>query len=227
MSKETIEPATEARCPSRATWLILTLVVTLAARAIPGWYALGIFWQNVLGGEDWLPYELFHNLVLLLLGLLLALSAPRQSGLRIGEIREHWRGVLLVCGLPILASALVYPNLQVRPFAESHWSMWSISPLAQELVFTGFIYGQLNRVFPGWIHSRIPLNRALVLSGVFFAIWHLPNLAEGMPGRYMAFQLCYVFLGAVTVGLARQWTGSIWYVAITHTVINAIAWWAD
>lgn len=213
--------------PSKVKWLVLALVITLAARAIPEWYFLGSFWHNVLGGEQAMPYELFRDLVLLILGALLALSAPRQSGLILGDIRKHWRGVLLVCGLPIVISAVVYPNLSERPFAESSWSMWAVSPLGQELVFTGFLYGQLERVFPGGFHPRVPQNRALVLAGVYFAIWHVPNFGLGMSSGYLVFQLCYVFLGAVIVGLSRQWTGSILYVAVTHSVINAIAWWAD
>jgi hypothetical protein len=125
--------------PSRGTWLVLALVVTLAARAIPTWDVLGRIWTHQLGGEVRLSYALFHDLVLLRLGLGLALSAPRLSGLRVGAVREHWWGVLLVCGGPILLTAMVYPNLPERPFAERSWSVWAISPLAQDFVFMAFL----------------------------------------------------------------------------------------
>jgi len=148
---------------SRATVLVLALVVTLSARAIPAWRALGLVWKNHLGGEATLSYELFHDLVLLILGLCLALSACRQSGLALGTLRRCWRGVLLVCGGPILITALVYPNLAERPFAEAGWSMWAVSPLAQDLVFIGFLYGRLELAFPGYVSSKPHFSSAVFL----------------------------------------------------------------
>ncbi len=208
---------------SRATVLVLALVVTLSARAIPAWRALGLIWKNHLGGEATLSYELFHDLVLLILGLCLALSACRQSGLALGTLRRCWRGVLLVCGGPILITALVYPNLAERPFAEAGWSMWAVSPLAQDLVFIGFLYGQLELAFPGYVHPRIALSRALFLTSVFFALWHVPNLT-GMSTSYVAFQVTYAAVGLIVIGLSRQWTGSIIYATFTHSAANAVAW---
>lgn len=211
---------------SRATWLAVALVVTLSARAIPNWNFLARVWKERLGGEDMLSYALFHDLVLLVLGACLALSSPRQSGLRLGALRDHWRGVLLVCGVPILLTAIVYPNLPSRPFAESNWSMWLISPLAQDLVFIGFLYGQLDRVFPSRVCERLPVSTALVLTALFFALWHVPNF-EGMSVGYVTFQLIYTAAGLVVVGLSRQWTGSIAYATITHSAINLIAWYSE
>lgn len=209
--------------PSPATVLAIALVVTLSARAIPSWYSLGMIWKNQLGGAETLSYELFHDLVLLILGLCLALSAPRRSGLVLGAVRQRWRGLLLVCGGPMLICALVYPNLAERPFSDNGWTMWAVSPLAQDLVFIGFLYGQLELAFPGYVHSRIKLSRALLLTSAFFALWHVPNLA-GMSSGYVGFQLTYTAGGLAMVGLSRQWTGSILYATITHSVVNAIAW---
>jgi len=132
--------------------------------------------------------------------------------------------VLLVCGAPILLTALVYPNLAERPFAGASWSLWAISPVAQDLVFIGLLYGFLDTAFPGDVLPRIPLRRALVLTALFFALWHVPNLSSGMSAGYVAFQLGYAAVGVIVVGLSRQWTGSILYGTLTHTAINAIAW---
>jgi membrane protease YdiL (CAAX protease family) len=210
--------------PSRGTWLVLALVVTLAARAIPTWYVLERIWKHQLGGEARLSYALFHDLVLLTLGLGLALSAPSLSGLRVGAVREHWRGVLFVCSVPILLTAIVYPNLPERPFAERSWSMWAISPLAQDLVFMAFLYGQLERTFPGCVHPRMALSWALILTAMFFALWHVPDFFSDISGGYVAFQLIYTALGFVLVGLSRQWTRSVLYATITHAAVNAIVW---
>ena len=220
----TAEHAGGCRGHSGPMWIALALVITLATRAIPDWYIPAKIWTDSFGHETYLPYPLFHTLVLLAIGLCLALSAPRRSGLQLGSLRAHWRGVLLVCGVPILLCALVYPNLPERPFAGAHWGMWAVSPLAQDLVFIGFLYGQLERVFPGCIHPRLALSWGLVLTSLFFALWHLPNLSSTMSGAYVAFQMCYVVAGLVVIGLSRQWTGSILYATATHSAVNAIAW---
>jgi len=198
---------------SRATTLVLALVVTIAARAIPAWSFL-------VDRRTELPAEIVHDLVLLAMGLCLALSAPRRSGLCVGTIREHWRGVLLVCALPVLVTAVVYPNLAERPFGTSSWSMWAISPLAQDLIFVGFLYGWFERAFAG----GKGISRALLLTALFFALWHLPNLGRGMSPGFVAFQMVYTAVGLLVVGLSRQWTGSILYAVATHTAVNAIAW---
>ncbi len=219
-----VEPPPPPVASSRATTLALSLVVTLAARAVPAWFVLRAIWRHELGGAANIRYEFFHDLVLLCLGLCLALSAPRRSGLTLGRLRGHVCGVLLVCGAPILLTALVYPNLAERPFAGASWSLWAVSPLAQDFVFLGFLYGFLDAAFPGTVHARLPLHRALVLTALFFALWHLPNLGSAMSPGYVAFQLGYTAVGLIVVGLSRQWTGSILYGVLTHTAINAIAW---
>jgi membrane protease YdiL (CAAX protease family) len=209
---------------SRAAVLALALVVTVAARAIPAWSVLLTLWRDELGGEATLSYELFHDLVLLAMGLGLALSAPRRSGLTLGSVRAHWRGVLIVCGGPVLVTAAVYPMLPERPFTGASWSLWAVSPLAQDLVFIGYLYGRLARAFPGPVHPRLPWSRALLVTAMFFAIWHVPNLSSIMSAGYVGFQLAYAAVGLAIVGLSRQWTGSILYAWLTHAAVNAIAW---
>lgn len=166
------------------------------------------------------------GLGLLLYGLALTLPTWRRSGLRIGTIREHWKGVLLVCGGPVLLTLLVYPNLPERPFAHAGPGMWLVSPLAQDLVFLGFILGQLEPRFPRPFVRRLGAPRALVVGAAFFAAWHLPNFcAHGISTGYVVFQLGYTAGGFLLVGLSRVWTGSILYGVLEHSLVNLIAWW--
>jgi membrane protease YdiL (CAAX protease family) len=131
--------------------------------------------------------------------------------------------VLLVCGGPILITAVVYPNLPERPFVNADWTMWALTPLREDLLFAGFLYGQFALAFPGNVHRRVALNRSLALTAIFFALWHVANLGNGMSGAYVAFQVIYVGVGATVIGLSRQWTGSVYYGMITHAATNAIA----
>lgn len=209
------------RLPER---LLLAVIVTLAYLAVPDWLHL-LTWRLVArsfprtGGWDvW-----WYQLLALAFGLVLTIGAPRRNGLRIGGIKRHWKGVLLVCCLPVALTGMIYPFLPVRPFAGQSATMWLVSPWSQDLVFAGFLFGLFETAAPSYIHPKVRVRWALVLAACFFSLHHLPNLLA-IPGGYVAFQLCYTFLGMLLVGLARQWTGSIIYGAISHVGINFIAW---
>lgn len=220
-------PAARRRLsPLQREELLLALVLTVSAQVFPRWRVFERLWVEDVLGLRALSWHWYVNLVFLAFGLLLALSARERSGLRVGAIRAHWRGVLLVCGVSVLATALVYPRLPVRPWGGESATMWLVSPLAQSLVFIGYLYGRLEQAFPGHVHPRVPVARALLLTVFFFSFWHLPN-AFSMPAGYFLFQLFYTSVLAVVPGLSRQWTGSIVYAVLTHSAVNFIAWHAS
>ena len=204
-----------------------TRAVALALAVAAGWHAL--VWA--VSRWAWPPpapcrevsWGYWIDGWTLVLGVALVLPAPRRSGLVLGRIGEHWRRVLLVCGVPIALTAAVYPFLPTRPWGECSSSMWTVSPLAQDLVFFGCVYRLFDGAFRGRPVAQISVGRPLLWTAVVFAAWHLPNLLW-LPAGYVVFQLCYVFAGACVVGLARQWTGSLVYGWVTHSAINAIAW---
>ncbi len=205
----------------RRAWLCAAAVITFAYVPLVleasqlTWPLVPPAWEDALGPNWSRVWELAY-------GLLLALPTARASGLRLGDIRRQWRGVLVLCGLPVLAAALVYPRLPVRPFAGVEVGFWLLSAPAQDLVFTGFLYGRFERLYPASVHPRLPVRRAVVVTAVFFAAWHLRNFGD-VPAGYVVFQLAYTFLGGVWVGLARQWTGSVYYGMLAHMASNFIA----
>jgi membrane protease YdiL (CAAX protease family) len=206
--------------------LLLALVLTIGASTFYRWRFFEQAWVQDSVGLKALPWHWYVSLLFLGLGLLLALPTRKRSGLGPGSIGLHWKRVLLVCGGAVLATALVYPQLPTRPWANSSITMWLISPLAQSLFFIGYLYGRLEHAFPGYIHPRLPFTRALVLTVTFFAFWHLPN-AFSLPFGYFLFQLFYTSVLQMIPWLSRQWTGSIWYAVLTHSAINFIAWYAS
>ena len=203
--------------------MAVALVITFAARAIPDWDFCRRIMDYYLEG---LSRGMRHSLILLGLGLLLALSAPRASGLIIGDWRAHWKKILLVCGLPVLVAAIIYPQLNERPFAGANWSMWAISPLAQDLVFGGFLYGYFEKLYTAEELRQEQKYAPLLLTCTCFALWHVPNLG-GMSAGFLVFQLFYTFLGLFITGLTRVWTGSLLYLTLAHAGVNFIAWWAN
>lgn len=206
--------------------LVLAFIFTICVSLFPRWRVFEQAWVRDWMGLKALPWIWYVSLLFLVAGLALALSAPEKSGLQVGAIRAHWKKVLLVCGGSVLVVAAVYPQLPTRPFDGASATMWLISPAAQELLFLGYLYGRLERAFPGYVHSKIPLAKALVITMFFFALWHLPNFF-GIPAAYVLFQLFYTGVLGIIPGLSRQWTGSIYYAVVTHSAINFIAWYAS
>jgi len=205
---------------------VLALVLTITLSVFPRWRLLAQAWARDFAGLRSLSWDVYVSIIFVAVALLLASSAPRRSGLQIGAIGEHWRGVLLVCGGAVLATAVVYPQLSVRPWGDASITMWTLSPIAQQLMFFGYIYGRLESSFPGYVHARVPLARALLLTTFYFALWHTPNFFT-LPFGYVIFQLFYTGVLAIIPGLARQWTGSIYYGLLAHAGVNFIAWYAS
>ncbi len=206
--------------------LVLALVLTITISLLPRWRVFEQAWVQDFASLKSLSWEWYVNILFVAVGLLLTLPTWHRSGLRVGSIREHWPAVLLVCGGSVLATALIYPQLQVRPWANASTTMWTLSPLGQQLLFFGYLYGRLEQSFPGNLHPRIPLARALLLTVGLFALWHTPNFFS-LPSAYVLFQLFYTSVLAIIPGLSRQWTGSIYYALLTHSGVNFIAWYAS
>ena len=208
---------------TRIEWLVLAATLTFASHAVTD--NLFLFsWTRVPSILREMGMENFWYLLSLLFGLALALSAPRRSGLRIGDVRPHLRGVLAACGIPVILAAIIYPLLPVRPFSGAAAGLWLISPPAQDLLFIGYLYGRLEPLYPYFVSPRIPVRRALVITALFFSAWHLPNFST-IPSGFVVFQISYTFAIFIVAGLSRQWTGSMLYFTLSHMGINFIAWW--
>ncbi len=217
----------------RVECLVIALVITFASLAIPYWFAgLTQLWfdrliRSVFKDNPALQLELYYgyfDILALLFGLVLVLSSPKRYGLCIGRIREHWKKVVLVLGVS-LSIALIGAMLVPLPkWMGERVGVWLISPLAQDLVFAGFLYTIIQEAFPGNIHPRVPMQRALPITAAFFSLWHLPNLVV-TDTWFVCLQLTYTFLAFTFVGLSRQWTGSFLYGTVAHSIANFFGWW--
>jgi len=202
--------------------LLLALVLVAAYHAIPRWFFHFLPTKELyerLGGSG---FANLWDLLSALVPFLLCVSVPSRSGLRIGEWHSRGWQVLGICALPVVLTAIIYPFTS-QPFRGGNIGIWLISPIAQDLLFTGYLYGLLDAAFSGPVGKRLRINRAVFLTAVFFCLWHVPNFA-GIPVPYVLFQLVYTLLGGVWVLLARQLTGSILPGIATHMAVNFLAW---
>ena len=205
----------------QAESLLLSVVLVAAWHAIPRWGFGFLPRRQLFESLGEYGYATLFNAATVIMPLLLCLGAPIRSGLSNGRWRGHGLKVAGICLSAIALTGIVYPFTS-RPFSGGHFGQWLISPLAQDLLFTGYLYGLLAGAFPGRIHARIPVDRAVVLTAALFALWHVPNF-WGMSGAYVSFQLAYTFIGGAWVLLARQLTGSIIPGVLTHMGVNFIA----
>jgi len=217
--------------PGRAETLLLALAVTLAFIAVPNWLLTvtsmraAAFYYDVFGRHSGLPFHgLYFDFLTLLFGLLLVAGAPRKYGLCLGDIGPNWPRVLVVIAIPLAVATIGCQLVPLPAWVGQHVGIWLISPLAQDVVFAGFLYTTIERAFPGDVHPRVPVRKTLLISGVFFALHHVPNFLT-TEAWFVWLQLGFTFGGFALAGLTRQWTGSLLYVTVAHSAGNLIAWW--
>jgi len=202
--------------------LALAVVLVVAFHAIPDWIIRIV---AALGHRPQLSMKGWANLYDGLSGimpLILAAATPRRSGLRIGNWSGCTAKVIGICALPVVLTAVIYPFTS-QPFKGDRIGCWLISPAAQDLLFTGYLFGLFDRVFPRAAHPRIRIRSAILVTAAFFCLWHVPNFL-GISAGYVAFQLVYTFIGGAWLLLARQLTGSLLPGLVTHMAVNLIGW---
>ena len=193
-------PRTELKRQS-AGFISLAILLVLSAHALPAW--IGAIARHF----EWPILELLgrpnlEQLTFLLFSIVLICHDPAGYGLRIGnDMRKKWPWVLLICIIPVLVTAVCYPLLPSRPFSGATVSTWLISPLAEDILFAGFLYKGFSIHFPGMISRRLPAERCIILTAACFSLAHLPNIA--WVGSFVWLQLAYTFLGACLVGVIR------------------------
>jgi hypothetical protein len=112
--------------------------------------------------------------------------------------------VAVVCGLPVLATALFLPLLGDLPWNRLSSSIWTIQPLAQELVFFGFLYRR----------TRATMDRKHAVRRRHAHRGQLPRLVGPLMRRGL-------WLGMVWFGSAVSLAGFIWIVSSGRNVFAA------
>ncbi len=202
--------------------LLLAVVLVTAFHAVP-WWAFSFLPSRAIYerlGEH--GYATLYDAITGVLPFLLCIGSPLRSGLTLGRWQGHSLKVIGICVLPVLVTAIIYPFTS-RPFSGGRIGLWLVSPLAQDLLFAGYLYGLFDVVFPGHVHRRFRVKRAVLVTAAFFALWHVPNFWDMSPA-YVAFQLLYTTIGGAWMLLARQLTGSMLPGVVTHMACNFISW---
>jgi membrane protease YdiL (CAAX protease family) len=208
----------------RRAWLTVGLFISLGIVPLiwvldeATWDRLSESWRERIGQHN------YTDLLHLIVALLIVIANPQSSGLGPGHFGRHWKLLSLLMIVPPAIAAIVIPRLPERPFAGHEIGAWLLSPVAEELLFTGFLFGQLIRHFPNPISPRLRVPVAVILTAAFFSLHHVWNLTSSkMSVNYAVFQLSYTFVGGLIHALIRYWSGSIWYAVLVHMAVNWIA----
>lgn len=102
--------------------------------------------------------------------------------------------------------------------------MWYLIfvPIGEELLFRGWFYHILDRLWPLNATATNPLPLALWMSSLAFALWHLQNLTLD-PLPLVVFQTLYTFLTGMWLGTLRWRSGRLLPCVAAHILLNAAA----
>ncbi len=131
---------------------------------------------------------------------------------------------LLVMGITSVAPDLIdFEQAQVLPFDKAFFytkaqymmiffTLVILAPLAEELLFRGYLFGKLKKAGPVWL--------AIFVSALGFGLAHLWTGSGG--ALQWAVVIDTFVLGLVLAGL-RASTGAIWAGVMVHAIKNGIA----
>ena len=183
----------------RAFWLL----------ADDGGRLMGTAWaQALLKAALWIP-------ACALVLTLAHRSAPQPVWHELGLQRDFWPGVAFgaIGTLPMALSALMGglnpPHISVIAASAV------VDPIAETILFTGFLAGQLRK------RARWPLSLAIAIPALMFGLAHL----EGFVVRWQSWLPALSGIaagGAVFTWIALRWS-SLWPAIALHGAINL--WW--
>lgn len=163
------------------------------------WLAIVIVGLAFTGG--WSARELLHRL---------GLRGSPHKGVTFG---------IVACS-PMLVGALL---VGLRPSSEGLLLLVfsaGVWPLAEEILYRGFAFGQLHR------QGGIPWLTAAALTGVAFGLVHLgQSSVRGLPFGGVAATIALIAIGGLLYAwLYARWRFDLWIPVSTHAFMNL--WWS-
>ena len=129
-------------------------------------------------------------------------------------------------GTSILVNAITKTmNIQNQPLAITVVVVFAITILANIPVTFGEEAGWRGLMYP-IMHKMWGRNKALVISGGIWAIWHLPILISGlyMPGASVIYQIPVFIIDILAITVIVSWlrmkSNSIWPCVLWHIMHN-------
>lgn len=210
-----VTPVLEGRVPAerrttivraQASLLALTaVVVTLAAVEVARALAVAADVQT-----QWTE---------LVVALVLVGAAPRAFGLQLGRTGSHLVAVALSIAAAAGAAAVFRAVGGEVPW--SGWEIWVGVPVAEELLFRGFLLTALLWALRHGFDDAVAVPVALGVSALVFGLEHLGNADIG--AALVAVQVAAAVCLGVLAGWLRVRTDSLVGPVLTHGTLNLVA----
>lgn len=149
------------------------------------------------------------------IGIILCLTNPLACGLRwnSSETKQNWRSIfLLLLSLALGLGLFAYFGVTKYFHGVKYPIIFFLfTPIAEELIFRGWIYQQIQRLG----------RSAIFWSAIFFGLHHLQYFNYHFT-TFAIFQITYTFILGIFLGKIRKDSGSIYLPIIAHTLLNYI-----
>ena len=191
-------------------YLLLFLILTIA---LTNYQFARLIQRVILFLFPSFSYTWSLSLPWILVGIVLSVWTLPSSGLKIllSRIKKNWLHLLayslIVCsglGLFYIFGITKYFHSVKNPFI-----FFIITPVAEELIFRGWIYGQLEKI-------KIS---PILGSSILFGLHHLQYFRY-IPTPFAIFQVVYTFILGLLLGKMRGKSGSVYLSIAMHILIN-------
>lgn len=150
---------------------------------------------------------------------------PRLLALQVGQMRSHWRFVLMV----IVANCVVVGGFLLlsgssTPYSGNQWLFTEMVtvPIVEELFWRGIVFSILFELLQKKLGDQRGLMLSVWLSGISFGLLHAANGLTGVPFQFVAIQTLNAVIWGVVYGYLRAKTSSVYPSIIAHAAMNLI-----
>ncbi len=198
--------------PRRVAAILLTFGIAFHLFTSPIWHSCKPLLQPMHPSVS-------YPIVVLAIGLALTLWAPRRFGLVPANTRKNRRVISTIGGVMAVVACTTMLFMST-PFYGGTMAYYLIVPLAEEVLFRGFLFAVIDDAFPRRVRiGRYDVALAVFITAIAFGLWHLSGLRWPTSG-FTWFQLFYTTIAGLGMGIIRQATGSIWGSWGVHFIVN-------
>jgi membrane protease YdiL (CAAX protease family) len=173
--------------------------------------------------------------ILMTIGLPFVLKKVQTTWSEIGITRyPEWKDILitpaglivylLISSILLFLFSVLFPGINIAQkqiigfndvilqyqFILAFLSLVVIAPIAEEVLFRGYLFGKLKNIVPIWL--------AVLVTSIIFGVFHLIN-----SGNFAWNLAIDTFVLSIVLCLLRVMTGNIWASILLHMVKNGIA----
>ena len=222
-------PAPTTAATDRFEWLVVAGALVAALAAVPPyaaeWAHGSLSWLGAIWFDQHFGRENLDAVFAVAFALLLVLPHPVRAGLTLPTVRSaKWR-TLAVVASSVAVVAVFGRRLNAPPLRGSGtgYAAWLFGPVAEDVLFAGLLFGRFAVLWPGPVARWLPIDRAAVLAAVYFGLWQARLLRTFDPPTVLPL-MAWAAAGGLAMGLVRQWTGSVLFVAVTHVTAGWLLW---